>query len=275
MPNKISIFLLLLVMLVLMSSPAFAMSVDFIQDYQTYKPVGFVYYSGIQIDQSTAGVTFDLGNPSSVNSTTLNLNSPDGTTSEWYVWVRMTGSGLSTMEIVQNPPDISLYLVCVDNGGVGGGTFNITSFYPNYTWNTGYAVFRLSTTATPIYYAYTPLTGTHGSPIGRDLTTVHTNCGFAVNPDDWGNSTQWVRVSVWNVNPSREQLCNVDPAVQSIQESTLGIIDINYQVWVIFFDVFQIVVMLVALFGIPILLIRMVRWIVDEVKKSVGGKKVF
>jgi hypothetical protein len=32
---------------------------------------------------------------------------------------------------------------------------------------------------------------------------------------------------------------------------------------------------LLAVFGLPILLFKLVRWIIDELKRGVGGRKVF
>lgn len=248
-----------------------AMSVEQIADYQSYKPLGWNVYTGVEIDDSTAGFTVNLGG--GTNHTLIYLNSPDGTTAQWWVYVRMINSSVSTAtQIEPSPPSIRFWLQC----GVSGTTYNLSTALPNSTWNSGYALFRLTwDTEGMIAFAYPSVEGNPlTSPTGKDLYTLNRDCYFQVYPEDWNDVNADIKVSVWNVNPSRTVLCNIDPAVASIESSTLGIIDINFQIWTILFDLFSVVVILVAIFGIPILLIKLVRWILDEVKKMVGGRKV-
>jgi hypothetical protein len=270
--SKKFILILVMVAVLLMPVGVRAMSVEQIADYQSYKPVGWNVYTGVEIDDSTAGFTINLG--SGTNHTLIYLNSPDGTTAQWWVYVRMINSSVSTTtQIEPSPPSIRFTLQC----GVSGTTYNLSTALPNSTWNTGYALFRLTwDTEGMIAFAYPSVEGNPlVSPTGKDLYTLNRDCYFEVFPDDWNDSNADIKVSVWNVNPSRTVLCNIDPAVASIESSTLGIIDINFQIWIILFDLFSVVVILLAIFGIPILLIKLVRWIFDEVKKMMGGRKVF
>ena len=266
------IFILFLVAILLLPVGVRAMSVEPITDYNDYTIIGFFkVFRGWQIDSSTAGVTFFMPNTYSsglTNITVLDLNSPDGTTTQWWVWVRMVNmtNGSYVPAVVVNPPDITFRLQC----GVSGGTYNISSSSPNSTWNSGYTLFRL-TYDTEEMHEYA--TADYTSPTGRDLYTLQRICYFQVYPDEFP-SGDVVYVSVWNVNPSRNAICSIDPAVSSIESSTLGIIDMNFQIWTILFDLFSVAVILLAIFGIPVLLIKLVRWIFDEVKKMMGGRKV-
>jgi len=271
--------------LAVMSSSAFALTITNVFDYHTYSTGFLTSATGYQIDDSTAGITFDIGtqfvgeyNAFPQNRTNFVFDSPDYSTNAWWVYVRMINtsaiSPTNPDSIELNPPNIRFQIVCRSQGA----TYNLTSVLPNATWNTGYHLFYVDTSdvhgvsiATPSYNG-NPLT----SPTGHDLVVRSVHCGFQVYPDDWNNSADIsVRVSVWNVNPSRQDVCNIDPTVTSIQESALGIVNINYQIWTIMFDIFSVVVILVSVFGIPILLIKLVRWIFDEIKKMLGGRKVF
>jgi hypothetical protein len=107
------------------------------------------------------------------------------------------------------------------------------------------------------------------SPTGKDLWTLNRDVYVEVFPDDWGNDPElFVEISVWAVNPSREAICNVDTSVEFIQSATLGLIDINYQIWTIFFNIFSVVVILLTVFGLPYLLFKLIMWIIGEVKNA-------
>jgi hypothetical protein len=270
--NKL-IFLLSILFLTVLSVGVRAMSVEQITDYQTYKPVGWNVYTGVQIDDSTAGFTINLPSMGK-NASLIYLNSPDGTTAQWWVYVRMINSSVSTAtQLETSPPSIRFTLQC----GISGTTYNLSTALPNSTWNTGYALFRLTwDTEGMIAFAYPSVEGNPlTSPTGRDLFTLNRDCYFEVFPDDWNDPNADIKVSVWNVNPSRQALCNLDPAVTSLQETTVGLISINYQIWQILFDLFSITIIIVAIFGLPILMFKMVHWIIEEIKKVTGGRKIF
>jgi hypothetical protein len=205
------------------------------------------------------------------NASTFDLNSPDGTTTQWWAWVRVIDTNSSgcpdrCSQIDPHPPDMDFWLTC----GSSGGLFHISSNLTNSTWNSGYAIFRLTiNTESMIRVAEQDV-----SPTGRELWTLQRDCYVQVYPD-YLPPTEFVKVSFWNVNPSREVICSIDPAVSYLQETTIGLISINYQIWQILFDLFSIVMILLAVFGLPILLFKLVRWIIDELKRGVGGRKVF
>lgn len=265
------------------ATPAFAVTITPVMDYGAYSTGFLTSATGRQIDLSTAGFTFDLGSPFIGSGSTgmdemyVFLNSPDGTTTNWWVYARMTDIANVTNPdgFVVPPPNVRISVSCA---GGAGGTYNVTTTLSNSTWNTDYVLFNIDMSDSSFkYYAIPSVSGnTLTSPTGRDLTVKEADCHFQVYPDDWGNNTnRSIRFSVWNVNPDRNALCSIDPAVTTVQESTLGIVNINYQVWTIAFQFFEIVVILVGIFGIPILLIRLIRKVVDEVKDMLGKRKVF
>jgi hypothetical protein len=258
--------LIFLFFLMFLSVPARAMSVEHIDDYQTYKPVGWNVYTGVQMDGSTAGFSIDLPLMGK-NASTFDLNSPDGTTVQWWVWVRVINTSSDTLSNIDpHPPDMDFRLTC----GSSGGLFHITSNATNSTWNSGYTLFRLTiNTESMIMIAEKEV-----SPTGRELWSLQRDCYVEVFPD-FLPVGEFVKISFWNVNPSREVICSIDPAVSYLQETTIGLISINYQIWQILFDLFSIVMILLAVFGLPILLFKLVRWIIDELKRGVGGRKVF
>lgn len=267
----------------MLASPALALTtVTSVTDYGSYSNGFLSTVTGRQIDQSTAGITFILGNPfigsgsNGLNSSYVVLNSPDGTTKEWWVYARMIDSSIANTTNPDGfviPPNIRITVECDSQGG----TYNITSTLQNATWRTDYTLFNIKSEGShQTYYALPSSSGVSlSSPTGVDLLSNYNDCYFAVYPEDWNNPNMYVEFSVWNVNPSRQELCNVDPTVASLQSTTMGIVNINYSIWSIMFDLFQVVIVLVAIFGIPILLIKMVRWVFSEVKKINGGKKVF
>lgn len=243
-----------------MSSHAFAMSVEYIPDFQTYKPLGWNIYTGVPIDDSGAGFKLDFY---SSGGKTLDLQSPDGTNPYWWVWValRSTNSN-STDQIVPNPHDLTVFIQC----GSTGGWYNITSAYTNYTWGRGYAIFRLTwNTEGMIQLADTPY-----SPTGKPLFGLQRDCSFNVNDSSFV-SGDFASIYVWAQNPDKASMCNVDSSVQFLQSAVTTIVDINVQIWQILFQIFSIVIILLAIFGIPLLLFKIVRWIIEEVK---GKNKV-
>jgi hypothetical protein len=267
----------------MMASPAFAIQVEFVPDYNIYGTGFLSSITGRQIDLSTAGVTFVLGSPfvgfasTSLNETRMSFDSPDGTTNSWWVYVRMINDSSVSVSNPEGfmfpPPNIRFTIDCPSSYV----TYNITSTLPNSTWNTDYTLFYITNDQSATPYAIPSVSGNSlSSPTGRDLYVKSSDCRFEVYPVDWGyDSDLSVYVSVWNENPDRNAVCNIDPAVASIQSTTLGIVDINFQIWSMLFNIFSIVVILLAIFGIPILLIKLIRWIFDEAKKMTGKRKVF
>jgi hypothetical protein len=79
-------------------------------------------------------------------------------------------------------------------------------------------------------------------------------------------------MSVWAQNPSKAAICSIDSSVQYIQSAATAIIDINLQIWQMLFQIFSIIVILGAIFGIPLLVFKLIKWLMDELK---GKKKVF
>ena len=252
--------ILLLMAVLLTVSPAFAMSVTHLPDYNTYKPVGWNTYTGVPIDDSASGMTFYLGDGYS-NYSSFDLNSPDGTNSRWWVWLRLinqTESGGT--QIMDNPPDVRFRVLC----GSSGGWFNITSAGGNLTWSSGYSLWYLDwDTEEMLQYAEQIV-----SPTGKDLYGLSRDCYLEIDGSTLPASS-YAKVSVWAESPSREAVCETDESIDFIKSATLGIIDINYQIWSMAFNVLVIVIILLAFFGIPIILIRVVRKLIDEL----SGKK--
>lgn len=274
--NKL-IFIVGLFLLMMFSSGVNAMKIEQISDYQTYKPVGWNVYTGVQVDASTAGVHFELWQ--SHNTTpVIDFQSPDGTTSQWYVWIRLINSTANaSMYSNEAPPhDINFHIQCTSTIG----NFIVTANQTNSTWNSDYEIFRLTYDTeglSPVVVqdnTFPPVDATRFSPTGKPLYAVNSPCQFSVD-DASLLPADTLDVYVWNVNPSRESLCNIDPAVSSLQETTVGLISINYQIWQILFDLFSIVIIIVAIFGLPILMFKMVHWIIEEIKKVTGGRKIF
>jgi hypothetical protein len=56
-------------------------------------------------------------------------------------------------------------------------------------------------------------------------------------------------------------------AITSVSEAISEVVSINFQVWRIMFNIFEIVVLLVAFIGIPVLLIKLISWGINTVKK--------
>jgi hypothetical protein len=262
------IFLLIgLLGLVLLSGQARAMSVEHVTDYNVYTPQSWsAALIGYPIDDSTSGVSFYL--PTAyANLTSLDLNSPDGTTHQWVAWVRMIDSSLAgncTAQLCSNvdphPPDIDVRIQC----GLSGGIFHVSSNNSNDTWNSGYTLFALTfdTEEMNIYAER------EKSPTGKDLWILQRICNIEVYPDQIP-AGEVVEVSVWNVNPSKAAMCGSDPAVQFIQSSVAGIVNINIQVWEIAFQIFTIVVIIGSIFGLPLFVLKLIRWTMSELK----GKK--
>jgi len=262
---RMKILLAVLIMtLMILPVNALAMAVDYIPDYQWYKPANqWTGYTGIPIDDAYAGFTLLFySNVSKV----LNLNSPDGTNPYWWVWIALHNTNMNNSDmtqIVPNPHDLRAYVRC---GGTGGW-YNITSTITNYTWNSGYAVFRLSwDTEEMIPFA----TGSY-SPTGKPLYGLNRDCIFGVDDSSY-DAGDWVTMSVWAQNPSKNAICSVDSSVQYIQSAVTAIIDINLQIWQMLFQIFSIIVILGAIFGIPLLVFKLIKWLMDELK---GKKKVF
>jgi hypothetical protein len=253
------IILFVAVCMALLSSGVFAMSVEFHPEFNTYKPVGWSTYTGIPVDDSSAGFTLELLDNNISNGKSLYLNSPDGTNPYYWVYVALHDSTFNTTnEIVPAPHDISFYLTC----GVSGGWYNFSNS-TNNTWSVGYNVYKLAwDTETMIPYASPPF-----SPTGRDLYVLNRDCFVAV---DGLAGTEYLKVSFWAQNPDKQAICGTDSAVEYLQSATTTLIDINMQIWQMLFQIFSIVIILGAIFGIPLLVFKLVKWMIDEVK---GGKK--
>jgi hypothetical protein len=56
-------------------------------------------------------------------------------------------------------------------------------------------------------------------------------------------------------------------AITTITDAIKDLVDINVQIWRILFNIFQITVLLVAFLGIPILLIKLIRWAIENVRE--------
>jgi len=259
------IFLLpILIALLTVVTPVMAMQVEYIPDYHTYKPLGWDTYVGVPIDDSSAGFTVSLYQDGTGNGKLLQLNGIDGTNPYWWVWVSAHDTNINTStQIMTTPPDMEFFLQC---NGVGGW-FNFTSTYGNYTWNSGYNLFRLTWNVEE----WIPQCELPNCPTGQELFALQGNCYIAM---DGTNTTDidFVDVHFWAQNPSTEATCGTDSSVEYLQSAVLGLIEINYSIWTIFYDLFSIIIIILAIFGIPLLVFKVIMWIIDEVK---GKKKLF
>lgn len=262
--NK-KIFVVALACIAFMSSGAFAMSVDYQNGYNTYSN-GFLsaLFMGQPIDNSNAGVNIWFYNN---DTNVVTLQTPDEKISDWWLWVALHNSGENTTdEIVSSPHDIRVFVQC---NGVGGW-FNITSDVNN-TWSNGYALFRLTYDTEQSVPVADMAGGVYTSPTGRLLYIKRAVCNLAVDNSSYVVG-DWVEMNFWAENPSTDTQCGRDEAVTYLQTATVTIVDINLQIWQIMFQIFSIVIIMLAIFGLPLLLFKLVRWLLDEVK---GRRKLF
>src|SRR3990170_5842615 len=188
MRNK-NILLMIVMMLCVAVTPAFAMQVEFIPEYQTYKPVGWNTFVGVPIDDSSSGFMLELFDDGLGNGQLVQLNSVDGTNSYWWALVSAVNSSLTSVHQTNpTPPDLDFFLQC---NGVGGWV-NFTSSPANYTWNSGYNIFRLTWNVEE----WVPQCDLESCPTGRELFALQGNCYIAV---DQMNATgvDSVRVHFW------------------------------------------------------------------------------
>lgn len=261
--KKIILFVMLC--MALLSSGAFAMTVEHLPYFDTYTKGFFsAVLVGHPIDDSSAGFSMDFySNVSKV----ITLNSPDATNPYWWVWVSLHNTNENTSnQIDPTPHDMSVYVLC---GGVGGW-FNLTNG-TNYTWSNGYSLFKLTWDTEEMIPVADMLSPVYDSPTGLPLYIKQRDCVFGVDDASFVLG-DWATMKVWAQNPEKNAVCGVDEAVVYLQTATVTIVDINLQVWQILFQIFSIVVILLAIFGIPLLLFKLMRWLIEEVR---GKKKLF
>jgi len=90
------------------------------------------------------------------------------------------------------------------------------------------------------------------------------SCGFT-----WfGNGTYdyWVKVKGFDVIYKEQTIPNEN--LKAIAEGSKTIVSLNVQIWQIIFYLFEIVILILALFGLPVFVILMIKWAI----KNVGGK---
>jgi len=251
-----------IIMLMAMVSPALAMSVEYFPNYQQYKPqYAWDWITGVNVDDSSAGFGFALGDDSSES---IGLYNPDYQNQNWWVYVSMLNSSITTYPQTEPEPP-TVFNVTVQCGG-SGGKWNLIK-ETNNTWDSGYALWRLSwDTEENLPLAYEGF-----SPTGEDLYAKTRDCYFAVENNTLPSGT-FLNFFVWAENPDLSAQCGEDEAQEFIISATLGIIDMNYQIWLMVYNLFIIAIILLAVFGIPIALIRLVRKLLDELE---GKKKVF
>lgn len=251
-----------IVMLLAMVTPALAMSVEYFPSYQQYKPqYAWNWITGVNIDDSSAGYGFDLNE---ADTRSIAMYNPDYNNKYWWVYVSMLNPSLNTTDQIEpNPPTV--YNVTVSCVG-SGGTWNLIN-EENSTWSSGYVLWRLAWNVEQNI----PLASADYSPTGQDLYTKQTICSFAVANNSLP-SGNFLTFRIWAENPDLSAQCGEDDAQAFIISATLGIIDMNYQVWLMIYNLFIIAIILIAVFGIPIALIRLVRKLLDELE---GKKKVF
>ena len=64
-----------------------------------------------------------------------------------------------------------------------------------------------------------------------------------------------------------ENIISQRSGITTIVDGIKDVVDINVQIWRILFNIFQITILLVAFLGIPILLIKMIRWAIESVRE--------
>lgn len=64
-----------------------------------------------------------------------------------------------------------------------------------------------------------------------------------------------------------ENIISQRSAISTIIDGIKDVIDINVQIWRIIFNIFQITILLVAFLGIPIMLIKLIRWAIESVRE--------
>lgn len=266
MNNKILFSFALVACMALMGSGAFAMTVDYQPYYNTYGTGLFsAVLVGQPIDASSAGFSIDFY---SNTSKVITLDSPDETNQYWWVWVNLHNSGENTTsQIVLAPHDQRVFIQCSGSGG----WFNLTSGYSNNTWNNGYALFKLTWDTEVSIPVADSSNGMFDTPTGLPLYIKQRDCVFNADSNDFAGG-DWVTMYVWAQNPDKNAVCGVDASVQYLQTATVTIVDINLQIWQIMFQLFSIVVIIGAIFGIPLFLIKMIRFMIEEIR---GKRKLF